>query len=85
MLIALFPLMFAVVFGWFMYLSISDPSQAWYSPFATFSLGTMVLQWGVVLIAVIVLNDLFSRRTARGPLTAADIGRTPRVTKEEGV
>lgn len=84
-LIALFPLMFAVVFGWFMYLSISDPSQAWYSPFATFSLGTMVLQWGVVLIAVLLLNDLFSRRTARGPLTAADVGRTPRVTKEEGV
>ena len=77
--------MSTLVFGWFIYLSVSDASQAWYSPFATFSLGTMVLQWGVVLIAVILLNDLFSPRTARGPLTAADIGRTPRVTKEEGV
>jgi NSS family neurotransmitter:Na+ symporter len=64
-LIALFPLMFATVFGWFMFLSITDPSQTWYSPFETFSIGTMALQWGLALAIVVLLNNLLTRRIDR--------------------
>ncbi|WP_329812615.1 hypothetical protein, partial [Streptomyces sp. GSL17-113] len=69
MLIGLFPLMFAVVFGWFMYLSITDSSQTWYDPFQTFSIGTMVLQWTVLFVVMLLLNNLFARKTSRSSLT----------------
>lgn len=74
-LIALFPLMFATVFGWFMYLSITDSSQIWYSPFQTFSIGTMALQWGLAVIVMVLLNNLFSRRIDRWAPTAAHTTR----------
>ncbi|MFI8849234.1 hypothetical protein ACIGW3_03380 [Streptomyces sp. NPDC053499] len=73
-LIGMFPLMAAVVFGWFMYLSITDSSQTWYDPFQTFSVGTMVLQWVALFVVMLLLNNLFSRRTSRGPLTAEGVG-----------
>ena len=75
-LIALFPVMFAIVFGWFIFQSITDPEQTWYSPFESFSIGTMALQWGLVLVIVLSLNNLLTRRidkwaptsgTAAGP------------------
>lgn len=71
-LIGLFPLMFAVVFGWFMYLSITDSSQTWYDPFQTFSIGTMVLQWTVLFVVMLLLNNLFARKTSRSSLTTTD-------------
>ncbi|MBV7699831.1 sodium-dependent transporter [Streptomyces sp. TRM70350] len=83
-LIGLFPLMFAVVFGWFMYLSVTDESQTWYDPLQTFSIGTMVLQWTLVLVVMLLLNDLFSRKIRRSPLTAVD-GEQPPAHKEEEV
>ncbi|MGW0734064.1 sodium-dependent transporter [Streptomyces sp. NPDC002851] len=68
-LIGLFPLMFAAVFGWFMYLSVTDPSQTWYDPFKTFSIGTMVLQWTLVFLVMLLLNNVFSRRIRRSVVT----------------
>ncbi|KOX10007.1 sodium-dependent transporter [Nocardiopsis sp. NRRL B-16309] len=68
-LIGLFPLMFAVVFGWFMFLSVTDPSQTWYDPFQTFSIGTMVLQWGLLFIAMLLLNKFLARTVKRGPMS----------------
>lgn len=71
-LIGLFPLMFAAVFGWFMFLSITNPSENWYDPFQTFSLGAMVLQWGIVFVVMLLLNNLFARKINRGSLSADD-------------
>lgn len=70
-LIGLFPVMFAVVFGWFIYLSVTDPTQVWYNPFQTFSLSTMLIQWGIVVVVMLVLNNVFVSKIGRGPLTAA--------------
>ena len=75
-LIALFPVMFAAVFGWFMYLSITDPAQTWYSPFETFSVGTMALQWGIALVLMLALNSFFSRAIDRTTPTS-DIEAQP--------
>ncbi|MDN5763619.1 MAG: sodium-dependent transporter [Microlunatus sp.] len=78
-LITMFPVMFAIVFGWFMYLSITDSSQTWYSPFETFSIGTMVLQWGLAAIVMLALNNMFSRRidqwTPGSPMTKSTLGK----------
>lgn len=71
-LIGLFPAMFAVVFGWFIYLSISDPEQTWYNPFQTFSVGTMVVQWGILVIVLLLLNNVISRKITSGPLTSIE-------------
>lgn len=71
-LVGLFPAMFVVVFGWFIYLSVSDPEQTWYNPFKTFSVGTMVIQWGILVIVLLVLNNVITRKIGRGPLTQID-------------
>lgn len=68
-LMVAFPVIFVGVFGWFMYLSATDPNQTWYDPFQTFSIATMVLQWGLAIVAMLLLNSYFSARVARGPLT----------------
>lgn len=81
-LIGLFPLMFAAVFGWFMYLSITDPTQTWYDPFQTFSIGTMVLQWGAVAVVMLLLNNLFSRKIKQGPATTDDRASMAATQKE---
>lgn len=68
-LMVIYPLIFVGVFAWFMYLSATDPTQTWYDPVETFSIATMVLQWGVALIVMLLLNRYFSSRIAHGPLT----------------
>lgn len=82
-LVSLFPLMFAVVFGWFIFLSITDPSKNWYDPFQAFSLGTMLLQWGVMLAVVLLLNKVFARKIVRGPLTTEADGVSVSSQREE--
>jgi NSS family neurotransmitter:Na+ symporter len=71
-LMVVFPVIFLGVFAWFMYLSATDPNQTWWNPIQTFSIATMVLQWGIAIIAMLLLNRYFATRTARGPLTRTD-------------
>ncbi|WP_199035898.1 sodium-dependent transporter [Glycomyces salinus] len=69
-LIGLFPVLFTVVFGWFIHLAVTSPSETWYDPIQTWSLGTMLLQWGAVAVVMLLLNNYLARKTARGPITA---------------
>jgi neurotransmitter:Na+ symporter, NSS family len=53
----LVPAQFVVMFGWWVYQSVAvyDP-EGWWNPLHTFSIGTCVVQWGVVLAIVGGLN-----------------------------
>lgn len=73
-LVALFPAMFVAVFGWFIFLSITDPTQTWWNPFQTFSVGTMVIQWAIVAVVLLILNNVIARKVAPGPLTSIEQG-----------
>jgi NSS family neurotransmitter:Na+ symporter len=74
-LIRLFPVMFAVLFGWFMIQSVTDPGEAWYNPFDTFSLAAMVVQWLIVAAILLVVNNWLANRVNPGPLSTVGTER----------
>ncbi|MDZ7374054.1 MAG: sodium-dependent transporter [candidate division KSB1 bacterium] len=51
------PLLFAAMVAWWFYQSATsyDP-QGWWHPFHRFSLGTCLFQWGLVVLALLLLN-----------------------------
>lgn len=82
-LIRLIPLMFVVVFGWWVWQSVGWYPETWWHPFEMESTGTMVFQWGVLLVIVFLLNDFFARRIEAGPLTEQRPGEPRRVVAPE--
>lgn len=85
-----FPVMFVVLFGWWIVQSVSGVSD-WWNPFQQFSLGTMLLQWGVLAVVMLLLNRFLANRVGTGPMTvepAAGSGnaaaRTPRSQERDG-
>jgi len=75
--IRLIPVIFLVVFSWWVYQSVVDHPDTWWNPFETFSTGTMVVQWLILFAAVFALNDFMARRVVAGPMTGADGDRSP--------
>jgi len=61
----LIPLEFLLLLGWWFYQSVGwDPSQ-WWNPFQSFSIGTCLVQWGIVLGILILLNGKINERLRR--------------------
>ncbi len=67
------PVIFLVLFSWWIFQSIRDNPDDWWNPLETFSTGTMVLQWGIVLVLVLALNRFFADRVKAGPMTVEDV------------
>jgi neurotransmitter:Na+ symporter, NSS family len=67
--IRIIPLVFLVIFGWWVYQSIVQNPDDWWDPFETFSTGTMVVQWALLFVVVYALNGFFNRRVQAGPMT----------------
>lgn len=84
--IRLFPVMFVVLFGWWIYQAIFVfAPDTWWDPFQTFSLGTLVMQWGLLLIVMLLLNRFLSNRIGVGPMSAvAGGGESPAGGGEPG-
>jgi NSS family neurotransmitter:Na+ symporter len=55
--IQLFPLMFAVVFGWWVWQSIGWYPDSWWNPLEVFSPGTMFVQWAIAIAIFIGFNN----------------------------
>ncbi len=68
-LIRLFPVWFVLLFGWWIYKTVVDESEAWWDPFEPFSLMTLLVQWGAVFILMYALNGVLARRVGSGPMT----------------
>lgn len=67
--IRMFPVVFLVLFSWWVYQSVRDNPETWWNPLETFSTGTLALQWGIVLVLVLALNRFFADRVKDGPMT----------------
>ena len=72
------PLEFAAMVGWWLYQAAVNEAR-WWDPFAVFSLGTCLFQWGVAMLLFVLLNDRIAARTlAGGPdATAIHAERRP--------
>ena len=61
----LIPLQFIAMLGWWFYQAIFpggvyDPG--WWNPLSNFSLGTVLVQWGVVIVLFLILNPALARQ-----------------------
>ena len=65
------PVVFLALFGWWIYQSVRDNPGTWWNPLATYSTGTMALQWGIVLVLVLALNGFLVNRVKSGPMTSS--------------
>jgi len=65
--ITLFPVMFAVIFGWWVYQSITWYPDNWMAPFEVFSVGTILLQFGILLIIALLTNNLLVKKIIPSP------------------
>jgi len=68
-LIRIIPLMFVVIFGWWVMQSIEWYPDDWWHPFEVFSTGTMVFQWVILFIICYALNNFFAKNVVAGPMT----------------
>ncbi|TYP49270.1 sodium-dependent transporter [Thermosediminibacter litoriperuensis] len=75
--IVLFPVMFAILFGWWVVQAISWYPDNWWDPFETFSVGTMVLQWAISAIVWFTLNyRLADWIKAKSPYITIDVTKS---------
>ncbi len=57
----LMPLQFILMIGWWFFQSVQWNSKTWWQPFRTFSLGTVFLQWLLVIAIGIAAAAIFNR------------------------
>ena len=74
--INLFPAIFAVVFGWWVYQSIQWYPDDWWHPFEVFSTGTIIFQWGILAIITFSLNSFLNNNVRSGPMTDKSVKNT---------
>jgi len=61
------PVLFAAMIVWWFYQSVTSYNpEGWWNPFHRFSLGTCLLQWGVVVLLLILFNRRVVRATHEG-------------------
>ena len=59
----LIPTQVIALIVWWFYLAITDfDKEGWWNPFHTYSVGTCLLQWGVMMVFFILINRVMARR-----------------------
>jgi neurotransmitter:Na+ symporter, NSS family len=72
-LIRFFPVMFAALFGWWIYQAIFVfAPDTWWNPFETFSLATMIVQWGILFVVLYALNNFLANRVGSGAMSPGE-------------
>ncbi|TYP57781.1 sodium-dependent transporter [Thermosediminibacter litoriperuensis] len=59
--IRIFPLLFAIIFGWWVYQEFTWYPDSWWNPFEVYSPATMFAQWAIIIVVLIALNKRFAR------------------------
>jgi NSS family neurotransmitter:Na+ symporter len=68
----LVPLQALVLLGWWLYQARGWDPKGWLNPFGVENVGTIVLQWGVVLVGLWLANRWLASRTNPTPPTPED-------------
>jgi hypothetical protein len=66
-----------VLLGWWLSQAVNrEDLGATFTPFSTFNVGTVLVQWGVVLMALLLLNPVLARRFVGDGATEPGDGET---------
>lgn len=63
--IKIFPLLFAIIFGWWVYQEFTWYPETWWNPFEVYSPATMFAQWALVVIVLIYLNKTLASKVIK--------------------
>jgi len=64
--IRLFPVFFTVITGWWVWQAITWYPENWWDPFETFSVGTILLQFAIVIILAVLTNNWIAGKIGKG-------------------
>lgn len=64
--IRIFPILFAIIFGWWVYQQFTWYPETWWNPFEVYSPATMFVQWGIVFAVILALNNRIARAVSHG-------------------
>jgi len=56
------PVIFFVIFGWWVWQAATWYPRTWWNPFKTLSPGTMVAQWAVLLVILVLANNWLAKK-----------------------
>jgi NSS family neurotransmitter:Na+ symporter len=59
------PLEALSMLGWWFWVAVQADTEGWWNPLHTESVGTCLLQWGIALVVLIMLNDWIGRGTSQ--------------------
>lgn len=62
----LFPVIFTILVGWWMWQGVTGYPETWMSPFETFNAGTIIFQFGIVILFSILTNKYFCKKIGKG-------------------
>ncbi|MBR0375376.1 MAG: hypothetical protein IJH59_02330, partial [Firmicutes bacterium] len=68
-LISIFPIVFVVLFGWWM---IICAGPGMWAPFVPFSIGSMLYQWILWGVISFIITKAFYHKLAKGPMTVEE-------------
>lgn len=57
------PLIFIILTIWWFYVAIVSNPKTWWKPFSVTTAGTIIFQWAIVLIILILVNNFLARKT----------------------
>ena len=57
------PLIFIVLTTWWFYVAITSNPKTWWKPFSVATAGTIIFQWAILLIILILANNFLARKT----------------------
>ncbi len=57
------PVIFISLTCWWFYVAIHDNPRTWWQPFSVATAGTIIFQWGIVLIILIFANNFLAKKT----------------------
>jgi len=66
---ALVPLQALVLLGWWLYQARGWDPKGWLNPFGVENVGTILAQWGAVLVGLLLVNRWLTKRTLSTPPT----------------
>ena len=85
--IVLVPVMFLIMFIWWIYQTVTVFSSAeapWWNPFETFSTATLLLQWAILFGILYGLNNFLARKAGSGPMSSDTDSSSESVEGVEG-
>lgn len=67
-----FPVLFVLIFGWWVYQSITWYPDNWMAPLEVFSVGTILMQFAALLIVALLTNNWLAKKIQASPGSVYD-------------